>query len=230
MYLRRNVVIPRRKPEIHTLFPIHPEARCMTMKSGRSRARGHTARSAASFVLSLVLLVTMATDAPAQETVSDELLEILEGAPQDDGAGVVDAAPPGPETGGLTLNINRVRNGKGMVIVLVYDDAAAFAAGDTMRAAGVAEVEAESGTVHAEFSDLTIGPTAVFVFHDENGDSDFAMTAGYPGEGFGYSKSAGAFGTPEFDTAAVAPGTIEIRMHYLPPRSAWERPDGRMRR
>ena len=172
----------------------------------------------------------MAAYASAQETVFDDILEMIDITPPVPGAGEDTAAPSVQEPSGLVLNIHRVRNDEGVVIVLVYDDAHAFARGDYTRAAGFAEVKAASGTVRAEFPYLTGGPYAVFVFQDKNADSNFAMRGRYPQEGYGHSNSRGAFEAPPFDVAAVQPGTIEIRMHYIPPRSDWERLKEQMRR
>ena len=180
--------------------------------------------------LSVLVLVATAVQAFDDETVSDELLEIFQDSPVDDNAGGISGADRAIQKDNLTLNIKRVRNDKGTVIVLIYDDPDAYAAGDYQQAVGFDEVEAAPGTVQIEFPYLTDGPYAVFVYHDENADSKFAMTAGYPEEGYGYSNSYGAFEAPKFDTAAVSPGPVEIRMHYLPPRSTWQAPSRHMRR
>ncbi len=191
------------------------------------RRKNRPAVVASPIVVSLALF-TIAAD--AQETVSDDILELIDVTPPETREGAGSVASQVREPRGLVLNIHRIRNDKGAVIILIYDDAYAFARGDYTRAAGFAEVEAASGTVRAEFPFLTSGPYAVFVFHDENSDSNFAMRGRYPEEGYGHSNSRGAFEAPPFDVAAVGPGTVDIRMHYIPPRSDWERLQEDMRR
>ena len=191
---------------------------------------GGAKRTAATLVVSVVILFATVAHALAQETVSDDILDLIDVTPPAASSGENTAASLERDPPGLMLNIHRVRNDKGAVSILIYDDANAFARGDYTRAVGYAEVKAASGTVRAEFPDLTGGPYAVFVFHDENGDSDFAMRGQYPEEGYGHSNSRGAFEAPPFGVAAVPPGTVEIRMHYIPPRSDWERQQQEMRR
>lgn len=116
---------------------------------------------------------------------------------------------------GLHVEITGVRNNKGTVIVLVFDDAVAFAAYDYERAVAFAEIAAATGTVLAEFSDLGRGQYAVTLFHDENGDDDFNTDGMYPLEGYGTSGASGAYDEPTFDEASVDADRISVRMQYL---------------
>ena len=184
----------------------------------------------ATIILSCVVPSEVVSGPFAQEAVSDELLDLIDIAPPSVTTGEYTSAPLDRGPRGLVIKINRVRNDIGVVSILIYDDANAFARGDYSRAVGYAEVKAAAGLVRADFPDLIHGPYAVFVFHDENGDADFTMQGRYPQEGYGHSNSRGAFEAPPFDIAAVSPGTVKIRMHYVPVRSDWEHLQEEMRR
>jgi len=187
-------------------------------------------RTPAKLAISVVALFKIVAHPLAQEMVSDELLGLIDVTPPSVRTEGRIAAPFEKGPPGLVLHIRHVRNDKGAVNIFIYDDANAFAQGDYTRAVGYAEVKATTGTVRADFPDLIAGPYAVFVFHDENSDSAFAREGRSPEEGYGHSNSRGAFEAPPFDIAAVQPGAVEIRMHYIPPRSGWERLQEEMRR
>ncbi len=116
---------------------------------------------------------------------------------------------------GLTLQVTDIRNDKGKIIVLVFDDAAAFQSDDVNKAVAYQEVNAAQGTLEIDFANLTEGPYAVSLFHDENGDYDFNMVDGYPLEGYGISGASGPLDEPDFQKAAVTLGTVTIRVFYL---------------
>lgn len=119
------------------------------------------------------------------------------------------------EKPGLTVIIDGVRNCTGSVLVLVFDDAAAYKAYNYERAVGFAELEASEGKLSRNFPNLTAGPYAVVVFHDENGNQDLDMESGYPLEGYGTSGADGPYDEPSFQKASTLPGEATVKMHYL---------------
>ena len=120
-----------------------------------------------------------------------------------------------PEASSLTLTIDGVRNDSGDVIVMVFDKKAAYDTIDYTRSVGFREVRAASGSLNVAFDDLTTGPYAIFLFHDENGDDDLNMEKGLPTEGYGTSGASGMYDEPSFKQALVSPGEVTVQMYYL---------------
>lgn len=118
--------------------------------------------------------------------------------------------------GGLSLTVDGVRNNKGSVLVMVFDNAAAYDKLDWQRAVQYAEIPARKGRVSHSFPDLTGGPYAVLVFHDENGDQDLNFSGDRVLEGVGVSGTARDTWSPSFAEAAVPPGNIAVRLFYEP--------------
>ena len=118
--------------------------------------------------------------------------------------------------GGLTVIVEGLRSDAGSLVVLVFDDAEAFAATDTERLVGYLELPAGLGPILARFTDLVAGPYAVTLWHDEDSDGDFDTEGDWPLEGYGWSGSAGPETIPSFAEAAVEPGEIAIRIFYAP--------------
>ena len=99
----------------------------------------------------------------------------------------------------LTVVIQGVKNGKGVVRVALYDRADKFM--KEMQYSG--SVKASAGEVHIELEGIAEGYYAASVVHDanDNGKMD-ATNLGIPKEGFGFSNNArGTFGPPPFDDA-----------------------------
>jgi len=120
-----------------------------------------------------------------------------------------------PPRAGLTVQLRDVRAGKGDLIVLVFDDPAAFGAYDADKAAALAAQPASAPSPSFSFPDLTGGPFAVAIVHDENGNGDLDMDGSVPTEGYGLSGARDAYDEPDFSRAAQAGSEIEVRMHYL---------------
>lgn len=129
------------------------------------------------------------------------------------------AAEPEPafefEAIGLRVEILDVRNDEGRVIAAVFDSEEAFAQYDFERAAAYAELPAEIGTIEAHFAELTEGPYAVILFHDENEDYELNMDGPYPVEGYGTSGAEDPYDEPTFEEAAFNPGRVAVHMYYL---------------
>ncbi|WP_420412992.1 DUF2141 domain-containing protein [Roseibium sp.] len=118
-------------------------------------------------------------------------------------------------TNGLTVTFENVRNKNGYVIVMVFDDAEAYANYDVSKVAGYKEEPAKSGKVAVRFPELDAGPYAVTAFHDENANQDLDMNGQIPKEGYATSGASDAYDTPPFNKAANVQGTVSIQMHYL---------------
>ena len=127
-------------------------------------------------------------------------------------AAVSAAAPAAAQ--GLNLTVDGIRNAKGSVLVLVFDDARAFEQLDWMNAVQFADIPARSGRVSHRFADMTGGPYAVFVLHDENGDQDLNYSGERLLEGIGATGVTTSTPYPNFAQAAVWPGNVSVRLYY----------------
>lgn len=116
---------------------------------------------------------------------------------------------------GLIVEITRVRNSNGKVVIFVFDDANAFEEHDYERAAAYAETAAATGTLKAQFPDLPFGNYAVSLFHDENGDDEFNMDGMNPLEGYGTSGARNAYDEPGFERASSDAARISVQIRYL---------------
>jgi len=122
-----------------------------------------------------------------------------------------------PDT--LTVTIQDLRNGAGIVGAALYDEAAAstFPDGEPFRTASA--LSSTTG-VELTFEDLPAGRYAIAVIHDENENGDLDTNEyGIPSEGFGFSNNAmGEMGPPTFERAVVTvEGSTEtsISMIYM---------------
>lgn len=115
---------------------------------------------------------------------------------------------------GLTLTVENVRNDRGSIIVLVFDDARAFDRLDYLNVADYAEVRARTGRLQVSFPNLTEGPYAVFLFHDENQDQDVNSRNDRLLEGIGATGAPNRDDYPSFDEAAVPAGPATVILHY----------------
>jgi uncharacterized protein (DUF2141 family) len=115
----------------------------------------------------------------------------------------LEPAPAGK--GSLTVEITGLRNGKGQVWILVFDQHQPKAfPGKRDKALGTAAVPIVGGKARVVFEDLPHGAYAVSVVHDENlnykVDTNFI---GIPKEGVGLSRRPKRLGMPSFDEAKV---------------------------
>ncbi|MEM8813745.1 MAG: DUF2141 domain-containing protein [Pseudomonadota bacterium] len=115
----------------------------------------------------------------------------------------------------LTVMLSGIEDRGGKLIVIVFDDQAAYRAYDPMRAAGYAEQDATVGSMSFTFNDLVTGPYAIAAFHDENGNNDLDMDGGLPKEGYGISGAGNPYEKPSFENAAVDGGVVLIPLHYF---------------
>lgn len=115
---------------------------------------------------------------------------------------------------GLDVTVRDVRNARGQVLILVFDDARAFHEIDYKAAVGYAELPAAIGRVTHRFGNLPSGRYAVLVLHDENGDRTVNHTQDRLTEGLGSSGAPNPQDWPDFNTASVPPGKVTIKLHY----------------
>jgi uncharacterized protein (DUF2141 family) len=116
----------------------------------------------------------------------------------------------------LTVNIEKIKEDKGVVLVALFSEANQFL--KTPFKGQEAAISGSSATV--SFENLPAGVYAVSVIHDKNTngklDSNFM---GIPKEGFGFSNNAKvAFGPPKFEEASFkVPETkvVSIVLKYL---------------
>lgn len=122
------------------------------------------------------------------------------------------SAPAG--AGALHLTIERIRSGKDNTLIAVFDDAKAYEAIDFRSAKGFASVPAQPGLITHEFPELSDGPSAVLLIHDENGDEDLNFNGIQLLEGAGVSGARGRGDEPGFAQASVRPGNATVHVFY----------------
>lgn len=115
---------------------------------------------------------------------------------------------------GLNVTVDGIRNAKGNIIILVFDNARAFDRLDVWGAIDYAQIPSRKGSVSHAFADLNAGPYAVLLFHDENNDEDLNMTASKLLEGLGSTGAPNPQDEPDFKAASVWPGDVRVRIHY----------------
>jgi uncharacterized protein (DUF2141 family) len=128
--------------------------------------------------------------------------------------GGVESGPP-PDLSGLNLRIEGIANASGKIVAMVYDDAGAYSTYNAMLAVASATLDAVEGTLDTNFAELTEGPYAVFLFHDENGDFELNSKQGFPLEGYGYSGQTDPHVVPTFAEAATTGDHINVTLVYL---------------
>ncbi|MBO9450395.1 DUF2141 domain-containing protein [Tropicibacter sp. R16_0] len=126
-----------------------------------------------------------------------------------------DKVPPSQQiTGPLSVTLEGIRNAKGKVLVLAYDDKTAYENSDPEKVAGFIEASAKQGAMTITFPDLTSGEFAVVAIHDENGNYDLDFNGLTPTEGVGVSNAFGSLDNPGFDRAKVKAGPVDVTVHY----------------
>ena len=119
------------------------------------------------------------------------------------------------EASGLHLRIEGIANNLGRIVVLVFDNARAYADYDSTQAVGYAVIKASKGSLDKNFPELTEGPYAIFLFHDENNDFELNSKRGFPMEAYGYSGASDRTTVPSFDRAAIASDEATVELVYL---------------
>jgi len=115
----------------------------------------------------------------------------------------------------LTIELGGIRSSKGRVLVMVFDNSAAFNSFDHNNSVGYQQVSAKGDGLTFNFLSLTEGPYAVFVMHDENNDYQLNERDGYPIEGFAVSGAKNKYDEPSFKQAAVVKGKHHMKLVYF---------------
>lgn len=115
----------------------------------------------------------------------------------------------------LSIRLEGVRSDEGRLYVAVFDEEQAFNNADDQRAAAVAIVRAQKGSIEISINPMPEGAYAVSVFHDENNNGNLEMNAGIPLEGYGMSGANDRFSTPSFAEALVRDGSASVQLYYL---------------
>lgn len=126
--------------------------------------------------------------------------------------------PGATPTGGLEVNMVKLRSAKGVLRLCLTRDPDNFPSCVDDARAFTATVPASAAT--ARFEGLAPGSYALAVIHDENRNAKLDTMLGIPREGFGFSNNPViGFGPPRFAAArfAVAGETTResVRIRYL---------------
>ena len=115
----------------------------------------------------------------------------------------------------LELEISGVRNDQGSVIVMVFDNETAWETEDYNSIIEVRELKAGQQILKLELTNLTAGPYAISMWHDENANGEFDEAGGYPTEGWGLSGAKSLYDEPGWNEARVMPGKVNMKMVYI---------------
>lgn len=122
--------------------------------------------------------------------------------------------------GTLEIGIDGLRSDEGVIYVLVYDDAGAFARLDSAGIARFVELAPRKAGTRHTFMNMAPGQYAVVVHHDENGNALMDEKGGLPSEGFAYSNNVGADRPPSFTEAGldIDGRTKAVTLHMIYPQ------------
>lgn len=188
------------------------------MEAGRHAAPGFGVTHARAVGLGVALAVMSAT-----ALAGEDLLDLFDGV-----EAAAEAPPPVPTTTDprarallealalVTVHVDGVRDDRGVVRVLLYDDADAYVAGDAARAVGYAEVPAAAGRLDISLRAAGSPPYAAFAFHDANAD-EILDGGAQPREGYGFSGGVDWFQPPFARAARI---TVEGTVRLLYPERA----------
>jgi len=96
----------------------------------------------------------------------------------------------------LTINIIDVEQGKGHILVALFEGNENYNDGKSVKAT---KVKAEHKKESVVFHDLAAGEYAVKMYQDENDNDELDRNMmGIPEEGYGFSNNVGMFGTPKY--------------------------------
>ena len=108
-------------------------------------------------------------------------------------------------SGSLTLTIQNIPEQRGVVRILLFNQAAGFP-DDVEKSYKQANVKATGKSVQVVFEGLPKGQYALSVFHDVMETGKLRTNAlGIPKDGYGFSNNAnGSFGPPSFSKASFS--------------------------
>ena len=102
----------------------------------------------------------------------------------------------------MEVEVTGLRSAEGVVHVMVYDNAQAFAENSVSDLANYATQAITSEPLAISLNGMKPGTYAVVIHHDENANNTFEMEGELPLEGWGYSNNVGQTDTPSYDAAA----------------------------
>ena len=120
----------------------------------------------------------------------------------------------------VQVTVERVRNSKGLITAVLYDDNPATFLKKGARVDRI-RVEAREGETVLCLLAPAAGRYTVALYHDENGNKEFDQDfIGVPTEGYGFSNNPGfTFGKPDQEetlfTIDDAPTSLRISLRYL---------------
>jgi dienelactone hydrolase/uncharacterized protein (DUF2141 family) len=121
------------------------------------------------------------------------------------------ALPASAQSGRVTVTVDNMKNGEGIVLANLCGDPAGSFPGACMTHSALAK--AEQGTVTLAFDNVLPGRYALQAFHDEDGN----MVPNIPGEGYAFGNDA--TWPPSFDNASFSVSgdtSHTVRMQYIP--------------
>lgn len=106
----------------------------------------------------------------------------------------------------LKVNVNELRNAKGLVQFALYNKADAFPDEDYKKCYRILSAKIENGSSEVTFENLPAGQYAINILHDEDSDGRIKKGLILPKEGIGFSKyqSIGLSNKPSFKKASFA--------------------------
>ncbi len=117
---------------------------------------------------------------------------------------------------GLVVTLHGVRDDNGQIVVMAFDNAAAFDALDYESAAGYIALPASTSPQRVDFPDLNRNYYAIVAFHDEN--NDFVLNTDenwIPQEGYAISGLNDLMEAPVFEYSLISPGfPVDLAMFY----------------
>ncbi|MFT6248735.1 MAG: hypothetical protein ACJAZQ_001944 [Cognaticolwellia sp.] len=96
----------------------------------------------------------------------------------------------------LTVNVSKIEQGKGHLLVSLYSDKKAYTGNDAKFSAMVKATDEQEKVI---FKNIPEGEYAIKMYQDENDNNELDFNLiGIPKEGYGFSNNVGQFGAPEY--------------------------------
>ena len=120
----------------------------------------------------------------------------------------------------LTISVDELRNQQGSLLLALFDNQKAYDSLDEKGAVASLALRPMIGGNTVTLRDLPPGKYVITALHDENRNEQLDTNKrGFPIEGYGYSRNAGALEAPKFSEAAfsLAPGNANqsIKLIYI---------------
>jgi uncharacterized protein (DUF2141 family) len=112
----------------------------------------------------------------------------------------------------LDVNITKIKNSKGKLVVALFDSKEKFLK-ETVSEYSL-EI-ADDGCAIARFEDIPPGTYAIAAYHDKNADGKLNTFMLVPREDYGFSNDARSmFGPPSFKSASFVVGEQDIGIEF----------------